>query len=370
MTLARGFWSYVHKDDEAESGRVAQLARDVVAQYEMITAESIDLFLDRDQLQWGDDWKKSVDGSLASTAFFIPVLTPRYFQSVECRRELNYFLRRAETLGLTDLVMPILYIDFKGMHEDPPTDDAIALVKQFHWENWTELRFASQTSPEYRAAVARMAARLAEANEIADKANIAEAAIALSDEEEDNAPGVVDLIARTETALPEWAETVNLIGQEIQTIGALMQGATADINGASGKNNTFAARLTVLRQVATKLKPSAETIRDFGEQFTKQLNDVDQGVVLIIQRIPGDVKDDPELKGKADEFFESIRTMAAASESGLGSLRELIDAIEPIESMSRDLRAPLKTLRRGLTAMYEGRAVINSWVDLIDESGY
>lgn len=368
MTLARGFWSYVHKDDEAEAGRIAQLARDVVAQYEMITGDSIDLFLDRDKLQWGDDWRKAVDGSLASTAFFIPVLTPRYFQSVECRRELNHFLRRAEALGLRELVMPILYTDFKGRHEDPPSDDAVALVKRHHWEDWTELRFASSTSPEYRIAVAKMASRLAEANEIADKANVVEAALALT-EEDDDSPGVVDLMAQTESALPEWAETVSLIGQEISSIGELMQDATADINVANGKQQSFAARLTILRQVSSKLKEPADKIRGFGEQFTKQLNDVDQGVVLIIQNIPGEVESQPEMKDKACEFFRAIQTMAHASDNGLGSLKQLIDAIQPVEAMSRDLRAPLKTLRRGLTSMYEGREVINSWVELIDQSG-
>ncbi len=76
MAVAKGFWSYVHADDNAEGGRVTQLAMDLVAQYEMLTGESIELFLDRDDLQWGSDWRASVDGSLSTTAFFIPVLTP------------------------------------------------------------------------------------------------------------------------------------------------------------------------------------------------------------------------------------------------------------------------------------------------------
>src|SRR6266511_2403370 len=108
---ARAFWSYAHRDDEAENGRIAGLARDVVAQYEMITGEMIELFLDTDSLEWGDEWRPKVDASLSSVAFFIPVLTPRYFQSVECRRELNFFARQATRLGVRELVMPILYVD-------------------------------------------------------------------------------------------------------------------------------------------------------------------------------------------------------------------------------------------------------------------
>lgn len=54
---SQGFWSYVHRDDEADGGRIVRLAKDVVDQYEMLTGETISLFLDRDALNWGDNWR-------------------------------------------------------------------------------------------------------------------------------------------------------------------------------------------------------------------------------------------------------------------------------------------------------------------------
>jgi len=33
----KGFWSYVHADNDAEGGRVARLAQDVAAQFEMLS---------------------------------------------------------------------------------------------------------------------------------------------------------------------------------------------------------------------------------------------------------------------------------------------------------------------------------------------
>src|ERR1700735_4185819 len=105
---SEGFWSYVHADNEAEGGRIVQLAHDLVAQYEMITAETINLFLDRDTLSWGDNWRLKIDQSLATTAFFVAVLTPRYFTSSECRRELQTYVRGAEQVGIRDLVLPIV----------------------------------------------------------------------------------------------------------------------------------------------------------------------------------------------------------------------------------------------------------------------
>ena len=47
MSESQGFWSYVHADDLAEGERISQLARDNVAQFEMLTGEPISLFLDK-----------------------------------------------------------------------------------------------------------------------------------------------------------------------------------------------------------------------------------------------------------------------------------------------------------------------------------
>jgi hypothetical protein len=53
MLMSKAFWSYVHFDNDADGGRIVALAEDISKQYEMITAESIELFLDKDGLEWG-----------------------------------------------------------------------------------------------------------------------------------------------------------------------------------------------------------------------------------------------------------------------------------------------------------------------------
>jgi hypothetical protein len=370
VSAPRGFWSYVHKDDEAEGGRIVSLARDVISQYEMITGETIDLFLDRDSLEWGDQWRSQVDASLSTVAFFIPVLTPRYFQSVECRRELNFFLRRATRLGIGDLVMPILYIEVPGLNDDAPQDQAMSLVKPFQYESWIERRFDDRTSPEYRRAVAALAQRLAAANIRLAQVDVAAAAQSLVEASgEDDEPGLLDRLELAESAMPAWAETMNAIGKEIQVIGELMETATTDLGKADKQGRGFAGRLTLLRRLSGDLKGHAVAIHNYGEEFARQLNEVDQGIRILIDRAPAEIKENPNSRKDYCELFESLRTMAAASEEGLGALKGMTESIAPIESMSRDLRPSLRQLRQGLTRMYEGREVIRTWLELIDESG-
>lgn len=44
-----GFWSYVHRDDDAEDGRILRLGQRLKDEYELITGgDQIDIFVDRD----------------------------------------------------------------------------------------------------------------------------------------------------------------------------------------------------------------------------------------------------------------------------------------------------------------------------------
>ena len=71
MLPSQGFWSYAHADDEIEGGRIQKLARDIVNQYRLLTGEVIELlFLDKDTLKAGDQWRKEIEFRIGSVAFF------------------------------------------------------------------------------------------------------------------------------------------------------------------------------------------------------------------------------------------------------------------------------------------------------------
>jgi hypothetical protein len=341
-----------------------QLARDIVAQYEMLTAENIELFLDRDDLSWGIDWQARIDSALASIAFFIPVLTPRYFLSAACRSELNTFARRATALGVDALLLPILYVDFPGLMDESPADDLVALAKRFQWVDWRELRFADRQSPEYRREVAALAKRLMDANRAAETVDVLErVSDDASDDDEDAGP--LEELAAMEASLPALNATMTSIGECIVEIGEAMQSTTGEINAQGGGNSSFAHRLVILRRLAERIAEPSRRIADLGVDFTNQLHDVDRGVRVMIKRAP----EEPQNRADFCTFFASIRTMVAAAESGLGALQSMNDSAEVVENMSRDIRPPLRDMRRGLTLITEGRSIMSPWVEMIDATG-
>lgn len=338
----------------------------------MLTGETISLFLDRDAIKWGEEWRGKVDESLASIAFFIPVMTPRYFMSAECRRELQFFMRRTTQLGIKELVLPLLYVDVPSIHDEAPKDEIIALVRTFQWEDWRDLRLADPMSEGYRRGVARLATRLVEANRRAQEVDIVTNVLQINqapDETVDDSPGLIDRLARAEVTLPEWQETIEAIGREIEQIGKLLREATTDLRQGAAQGKGFAAKLIVARRLAHQLGEPIERVWSFGNAFASQLHDVDEGVRSYIERAPAELQERPDAKADVCAFFESVRVMSANTRAGLGALQDMVDSIAPIEKMSRDLRPALRRLRQGLTVMVEVRGVSDEWVHLMEASG-
>lgn len=371
MGLLQGFWSYVHADDQAEGERIARLARDVAAQFEMFTGETLELFLDRDSLSWGEIWREKIDGALGSVAFFIPVLTPRYFMSPECRRELQYFARKATSLGMKELVLPLHYVEVPALRQDDPKDDLVKLIRNFQWEDWTDLRFADLSSESYRRGVAKLAERLAEGNTEADKVAVLPRALEVRGTEpgEDELPGFLDRVASSEESLPRLVSTVGRLNEDIVIIGKEMEAAAAEARRGIQNTPGFAARLITARKLAHRLAEPAERIWMSGNEYATQLHEVDLGFRAIIERAPEEAAKSAEAKLQLCEFFRMVCSLAHAAHAGLTSAQGMIDSTVSIENMSRDLRPVLRRLRQGLTTMVEARGVSDEWVHLIEASG-
>jgi len=371
MTNSQGFWSYVHADDEAEGGRISRLARDLTNQYEMLTGETISLFLDKDALEWGEKWRDKIDSNLASVAFFIPVLTPRYFMSPECRRELQFFARRATDLGIKELILPLYYVNVPAIEDKTTADDLIELVCTFQREDWRDLHFLDVASEGYRRGVARLATRLVEANRRAEEttAAILPQVDEVPEGKVDESPGIIDKLANAEEKLLKWPETLEAITRNVELIGEVMRESTDDIQRANLQGAGFAARLIVARQMALQLGEPTKNIWLLSNEFVSQVHNVDEGFRIIIEQAPAEIKDNPDAKAYFCDFFDKVRKLTASSHDALESTQGMSNAIEPLERMSRDLRPVLRRLRQGLTIMVELREVIDEWVHLIESSG-
>ena len=119
-----GFFSYVHDDDAHEGVRLKQLHARLVGEVGFHIGR-FEIFFDRQNIRWGQQWRERIDGSIASSVFLFPVIA-EYFQRPECRRELERFLDIEKQLGsqgsdLSDLLLQLPAPERCGTAEKRPS---------------------------------------------------------------------------------------------------------------------------------------------------------------------------------------------------------------------------------------------------------
>jgi hypothetical protein len=379
-----GFWSYAHADDAGERGRITELAYRLQEEYAVLTAQPLRLFLDRDDLTWGDNWRESIEEALAGITFLIPIVTPRYFQSDECRRELLTFTRRAESVGLGELLLPILYVEVPGL-DMAADDEALATIARIQWDDWRVLRLEDVDSPAYRQGVHRLATRLVRVSEevarrpvLTDEDDLgrrlSEASEAIAgvrggtsedSSADDGEPGIVDVLAEAEEALPRWNATIEEMGRVLEEIGVLTQDAALGIHQSDAQGKGFAGRLNVARELAQKLDAPADKLLALGSSYASDLLAVDAGFLTLIDVIDEGL-DSEDDRQTARDFFATIYGMGRTSREMVANLKEFSRAIEQTAGFSRDLRPTSRKIQDAIRRVTDGQAVIDTWVSRID----
>jgi len=119
------FLSYARFNDKHDRGRVTDFRKALEGEVRAQTGRcDAGIFQDCD-IDWGDAWEQRIDSMLEAATFLVPVLTPSFFKSEQCRRELRRFLERERRLKRRDLILPVYWISAPQL-EDPAghaTDD-------------------------------------------------------------------------------------------------------------------------------------------------------------------------------------------------------------------------------------------------------
>jgi F-box protein 11 len=139
--------SYAHVDNK--TGRLTEFCQRLSDEVHQLMGEPFPIFQDKTDIHWGQSWRDRIDESLDSATFLIPILTPSFFKSPECRKELEQFLERERKLGRKDLILPVYYIDCPVLNDEKKRGQD-PLAKAIHARqraDWRDLRHEPFTSP-------------------------------------------------------------------------------------------------------------------------------------------------------------------------------------------------------------------------------
>lgn len=370
---AAAFWSYTHADNDSDRGRIVQLARDLQKEYRLLTGGELTLFLDRDSIQWGENLREGVDEALVGTTFLIPIITPTFFKSDECRHELIAFSQEVKRLNLEALLLPVYYAEVSEFGaEEGVKDELMQLVKETKYENWTTLRLEDLESSAYRKGIHGLAKRLANVvRELTTapprapserRAPEGRSAASAAEEEE---PGPWDLMAEGDEAMPKLAEIVADLGPALDNFTAAIQHANEELQSNNAKRGGAVGGLRVMTRLAEALKETARRILDLGQRNTATLLKVDSGVSARI----GQIEADPEGSMKAEgmlEYVEEIRMVASGGRAATKSLSELLSSAQGIGGATRVLRPVLRDIQNGLRGFVDAQAIYDEWERRLD----
>jgi hypothetical protein len=159
------FLSYTRFDDEYHGGAISAFREQLSMAVRAVTAKPFEVFQDVGGIGLGENWPKRLNIVLGEARFFIPILTPSYFESNACRAELQTFLEFENESGRDDLILPIYWLRCRVL-EDPNLRTRDALAEIIHdrqrWP-WQKFRNKPYSDPEVRAALEELAERIEEA---------------------------------------------------------------------------------------------------------------------------------------------------------------------------------------------------------------
>jgi hypothetical protein len=159
------FMSYAHFDDTHHSGHLSSFRQSLSHEIQAQTGREFPIFQDREDISWGENWSARIEQALDATTFLIPIISPSFFQSAFCRKELERFAQRERDLGRDDLILPIHFIDCTSLLKGAVKfgTDAESIIASRQWIDWRDLRFESLDSTKARRAIACVAGQLANA---------------------------------------------------------------------------------------------------------------------------------------------------------------------------------------------------------------
>ncbi|MFD3926889.1 TIR domain-containing protein [Streptomyces sp. NPDC058614] len=358
-----GFWCYSRRDDELDGGRIRRLSESIADEFEIITGERLEIFLDESSLSWGDAWRTRIESALASATFLIPVVTPRFLKSQWCRKEVITFSGHAASLDLDDLLLPIHYVNVPQVTAEQSDDEVVSLLSRRQFVDWRELRLEDEGSPKYRRAIHELALRLSDVLETASPSPLP--AIAEKAPEDDE-PGFIDLMERAESALPEWLETVEELAKVTQDISDIMVWGTDKIAASDARGGGFAGRVKVVRDLAERLKLPAGKASLLGSKYSNALLDVDPGIIRIIRSVSEGVVD-AEDKEAAKDLFEQVKILVDVTRTATPELKSFAESARSAGTGSRHIRPLMNEIYTAYQKVVDGQAIIEEWGRLIDE---
>ncbi|WP_410632728.1 toll/interleukin-1 receptor domain-containing protein [Amycolatopsis sp. cmx-4-83] len=345
----RCFLSFTHEDDG-----FLNFVTPLKASLEQFCAAAhgrkIEVFVDRESIGWGEDWRARIEDGLNAAMVFIPVVTMNYFyRSSACREELTAFYAKAKELGLTQLILPMIVLGRELITES--SDDAnIRIIEKLQHIDIEEAVLAGAGTAEWRRTMAAVSKKLIKAIQSAESK-----LEQLPPPADEDVPGFQKHKERLNQVGQLLDQQLRIIHVSLQGITAEMQEAAADLDGKSPE--TAKERNA---RVADTIKPLSVNIQKAGTNFEATVAETD----TIMRSYAAFVASHGSSEMAAQVRKERQEFLAALGDLETDSIAEFLTGMRQFEKIDAPLRAAVRPLRIGAQSLQLGIRLLRELRDL------
>lgn len=317
------FLSYAHVDDEYDLGAITQFRKALEGQIRLHTGRGdLRIFQDRD-IAWGEEWKWRLGSWLDAVTFLVPVLTPSFFASRQCRWELQRFVDRERRLNRRDLILPVYWIE-SPLLESPARrakDDLAQELAARQYIDWRELRFEALPGPKTSRALAELATYVRDALDQAGPPNPSAIAIRA------NAARVIHrALDEVRTADPDAVRIVNLLVDAVRDSARLPESNVRILRWVC-QSRLDQPPPALQESTAEPLGPDPHVDPARADTFRVATDAVIDARAEAMVSIAGDSSVARELLDALQEISAlTVEAVADGLEPALGALRQEADA--------------------------------------------
>jgi hypothetical protein len=399
LITLEGFFSYAHRDDINE--QLSNLRDDLCEEYSLLTTNDLNLFIDRDGIEWGARWREQLSSSIDEASFFIPILTPRYFASPSCRAELSQYLEKIEAFdhpAAKFLILPILYVDIQADYLSLDAE-LEAKVLCYQYEDWTKLRFVPRYSEQYTKAINKMAMRPIKSNQRLvesseelgrNKSQVSESSTSSNIQTASEPNAVQGEQKETSSTSPSEAsqstdesdagfvlEDTDIIDTMPSESAALLGAMTTDLSDMSGifkegskrieaatkKQGGTKAIFPITSKMASNLSPIAKEYSENCSKFAKCVTIMDSPVRRMIPFWQSSSQN-----GEQQKSLKSISELVTNTATSKEQVQYFLLQVNSAERFSRSLYKPLKLIENATTECLSAFDTILQWEECLDDS--
>jgi hypothetical protein len=130
------YLSYAYPDNA--DGFVARLRDRLAQELQVQTGEPVDVVWDPDRVRPGSQWSEEVEKLVEHATFLVPVVSPSYFKSDQCRKDFEVFLELEQRTN-RPLILPVYFVT-AGEFENGEAYSKTEWVQMLKRHNFLDLR--------------------------------------------------------------------------------------------------------------------------------------------------------------------------------------------------------------------------------------